>query len=161
MLVFLTAYSSCARKLRLRDSGFFYSSLLRRIRLQIFYRNRDGTSNLVRPKEHIELLRPLIADRYAPLQPNGNGIQSVYLTVVSEGFAEALIALIGPEAIAVQANAIQADRSMTVPNADLELWEHHIESEVDQDISIPLTDREAIITARRRQGLFKQRVMAI
>src|SRR5437016_6156617 len=43
MLVFLTAYSSCARNLRLRDSGLFYSSLLRRIRLQIFYRNRDGT----------------------------------------------------------------------------------------------------------------------
>src|SRR6266566_5938354 len=46
MLVFLTAYSSCARNLRLRDSGLFYSSLLRRIRLQIFYRNRDGTSTL-------------------------------------------------------------------------------------------------------------------
>src|SRR6266705_6769420 len=44
MLVFLTAYSSCARNLRLRDSGLFYSSLLRRIRLQIFYRNRDGTN---------------------------------------------------------------------------------------------------------------------
>jgi len=43
MLVFLTAYSSCARNLQLRDSGLFYSSLLRRIRLQIFYRNRDGT----------------------------------------------------------------------------------------------------------------------
>jgi len=43
MLVFLTAYSSCARNLRLRDSGLFYSSLLRRIRLQIFYRNRAGT----------------------------------------------------------------------------------------------------------------------
>jgi hypothetical protein len=27
MLVFLTAYSSCARNLRLRDSGLFYSSL--------------------------------------------------------------------------------------------------------------------------------------
>jgi putative restriction endonuclease len=37
-------------------------------------------SNLARPKEHIELLRPLLSDRYAPLQPNGNGIQSVYLT---------------------------------------------------------------------------------
>jgi hypothetical protein len=50
---------------------------------------------------------------------------------------------------------------MTVANADLELWEHHIESEVDRDISIPPTAREAIITARRGQGLFKQRVMAI
>src|SRR5260370_794245 len=118
-------------------------------------------SNLVRPKDHIDLLRPLLAGRYAPLQPNGNGIQSVYITGVSERFAEVLIALFGPAAIAVHANAIHADRSITVANADLKLWEHHLESEVDRDISIPLTDREAIITAHRGQGFFKQRVMAI
>jgi putative restriction endonuclease len=79
----------------------------------------------------------------------------------AKGFVDALIALIGPEAIAVLANATQADASMTVLNADLELWEHHIESEVERDSSLPLTDREAIITARRVQGLFKQRVMAV
>ncbi|HUQ95172.1 MAG TPA: HNH endonuclease signature motif containing protein, partial [Bryobacteraceae bacterium] len=43
----------------------------------------------------------------------------------------------------------------------LEVWEHHIESEVDRDGSISVTEREAIITARRGQGLFKERVMAI
>jgi putative restriction endonuclease len=118
-------------------------------------------SNLVRPKDHIGLLRQLLADRYAPLQPNGNGIQSVYLTRLSKDVAEALIALIGPQAIVVRANASQAEGSMTAANADLELWEHHIESEVERNISIPLTDREAILIARRGQGLFKQRVMAI
>jgi putative restriction endonuclease len=34
----------------------------------------------LRPKEHMPVLRPLLPDKYAPLQPNGNGIQSVYLT---------------------------------------------------------------------------------
>jgi putative restriction endonuclease len=138
------------------DAGLNWERIGWRIRVRF-----KSLSNLVRPKDHMDLLRPLLADRYAPLQPNGNGIQSVYLTRVSEGFAEALIALIGPEAIAIRANAIQADGSITVVNADLELWEHHIESEVDRDTSIPLTDREAIISARRGQGLFKQRVMAI
>jgi putative restriction endonuclease len=137
------------------DSGLNWEQIGWRVRVQF-----KSLSSLVRPKDHIRLLRPLLADRYAPLQANGNGIQSVYVTGISDRFAETLIALIGSEAIAVRMNAIQADRSMTLANTDLELWEHHIESEVDRDISIPLTDREAIITARRGQGLFKQRVMA-
>src|SRR6185503_5041613 len=41
------------------------------------------------------------------------------------------------------------------------VWEHHIENEVDHNTAIPATEREAIITARRGQGLFKQRVMLI
>lgn len=118
-------------------------------------------SNRVRPKDHISLLRSFLPERYAPLQSNGNGKQSVYLTGVSDGFAEALISLIGLEAIAVQEGAANADLNMTAANADLELWEHHIESEVDQDVSIPETEREALITARRGQGAFKQRVMLI
>ncbi len=36
--------------------------------------------NRVRPKDHIEILRPLLPGKYAPLQANGNGIQSIYLT---------------------------------------------------------------------------------
>ena len=36
--------------------------------------------HLVRPKDHIELLRPLLPATYAPLQSNGNRIESVYLT---------------------------------------------------------------------------------
>jgi len=138
------------------DAGLNWNRIGWRIRVRF-----KSLTNLIRPKDNIDLLRPMLADRYAPLQPNGNGIQSVYLAGVSKGFSDALVALIGPDAFAVLANAIQADASMTVPNADLELWEHHIESEVERDISIPLTDREAIITARRGQGLFKQRVMAV
>jgi putative restriction endonuclease len=117
--------------------------------------------NRIRPKEHIELLRPLLPERYAPLQPNGNGIQSVYLTAIPEMLAEALIGLIGPEAVAVQAAAREADQTITATNADLEVWEHHIESELDRDTAIPMTEREALITARRGQGLFKERVMKI
>src|SRR5204863_996513 len=46
-------------------------------------------------------------------------------------------------------------------NDDLDCWEHKIESGIESDVSIPATDREAIIRARRGQGLFKQRVMEI
>jgi hypothetical protein len=115
----------------------------------------------IRPKDHMALLRPLLPDKYAPLQANGNGIQSIYLTQVPDSFANALIALIGPEAVAVQGNASDVVLPMTAANAELEVWEHHIETEVDRDTRIDSTERQALITARRGQGLFKQRVVAI
>lgn len=112
--------------------------------------------NRIRPKEHIDLLHPLLPDRYSPLQRNGNGIQSVYLTPVPEMLAAALIALIGPVAVLVQQAANGADQAMTAANADLEVWEHHIESELDRNTGIPTTEREALIIARRGQGLASQ-----
>src|SRR5580693_8012962 len=54
-------------------------------------------ANKIRPKDHIEILRPLLPDRYSPLQPNGNGLQSVYLTEVPTSLAELLMGLIGAE----------------------------------------------------------------
>jgi putative restriction endonuclease len=130
----------------------------------IGWRIRVGFTTLVKrvhPKEHMSLLGPLMPDHYAPLQENGNGKQGVYLTELPRMFAEALAALIGPEAMAIQQSAEHIDQSMTAANADLEIWEHHIEAAVDRDLSIPNTEREAIITARRGQGLFKERVMQI
>jgi hypothetical protein len=97
------------------------------------------------------------------LQPNGNGVQSIYLTEVPQLFAEALIGLIGAEASLISTRTIDAtvDISPQVVDADLEVWEHHLETEVENDRRIADTDREALIVARRGQGLFKERVMLI
>jgi hypothetical protein len=113
----------------------------------IGWRVRVRYTNLIkriRPREHMALLAPLMPERYAPLQESGKGHQR-YLTVAPDPFAEAVIALIGPEAVAVQYSAQNADRSMTAANADLEVWERHIESELDRDSAIPTTEREALI----------------
>jgi hypothetical protein len=48
-----------------------------------------------------------------------------------------------------------------VTGDDLDVWEHRLEERVASDTSIMETDREAIIRARRGQGIFKQRVMLI
>jgi putative restriction endonuclease len=61
--------------------------------------------NKIRPKDHIDLLKPLLPPRYSPLQVSGNGIQSVYLTEVPALLAEALIGLIGVEARVVTGRA--------------------------------------------------------
>jgi putative restriction endonuclease len=49
----------------------------------------------VRPKDHIERLRPLLPKKYSPLQVSGNGIQSVYLAWIPDALARELITLLG------------------------------------------------------------------
>src|SRR5271169_6811236 len=69
----------------------------------------SGLNQKIRPKDHIHVLRPLLPERYSPLQPNGNGLQSVYLTEVPAALAEVLIGLIGQEVtpIALAAHAVK------------------------------------------------------
>lgn len=76
--------------------------------------------NKVRPKDHIDILRPLLPDKYSPLQPNGNGLQSVYLTEVHVPLAQALMGLIGQE---VAALAVTARNVKPVPADDLDSWD--------------------------------------
>jgi hypothetical protein len=121
--------------------------------------------NKIRPKDHIDVLRRVLPSRYSPLQDSGNGIQSVYLTEVPTPLAEALIGLIGREAAVlnerVAGSTLQTPMQQQVENADLEMWERHIESEIESNDQLLETEREALIVARRGQGLFKQRVMQV
>jgi hypothetical protein len=112
-------------------------------------------ANKVRPKDHIELLRPLLPNRYSPLQPNGNGLQSVYLTEVPTPLAEVLIGLIGQE---VSPIALAAGAVKPLVGDDLDVWEGKLEQQVANDATVPETDRLAIVRARNGQGLFKERV---
>ena len=112
-------------------------------------------ANKVRPKDHIDILRPLLPSKYSPLQPNENGLQSVYLTELPTTLAEVLIGLIGQEVAPI---ATSAAKAKPVSTDDLDSWERKIEQGVVNDPSIPETDRLAIIRARKGQGLFKERV---
>jgi hypothetical protein len=112
----------------------------------------------VRPKDHIDVLRPLLPERYSPPQPNGNGLQSVYLTEVPTPLAEVLIGLIGQE---VAPLALAARDVKPISADDLDSWERKLEQQVANNSTIPETDRLAIVRARRGQGLFKERVCKI
>jgi hypothetical protein len=120
--------------------------------------------NKIRPKDHMETLREVLPDRYSPLQSNGNGIQSIYLTELSQDFAAVLGSLIGEEVRslmeATEAGAV-IENGKIVTGDDLDVWESKLEQQIESDWSVKETDREAIIRARRGQGLFKQRVMRI
>lgn len=120
--------------------------------------------NRIRPKDHMELLRPLLPERYAPLQANGNGIQSVYLTEISHAFAETLGGLIGREAAVILQYRFSNDDAQQAPiqiGDDLDTWEQRLEIRIEADMSVKETEKEALIRSRRGQGLFKERVAAI
>jgi hypothetical protein len=76
-----------------------------------------GLEHKIRPKDHIEVLRPLLPERYSPLQPNGNGLQSVYLTEIPVNLAEVLMGLIGKEAEPLRA-AAQATKPVAADDLD-------------------------------------------
>jgi putative restriction endonuclease len=121
-------------------------------------------SNKIRPKDHIDVLRSLLPSKYSPLQENGNGIQSVYLTELPADFAEVLAGLIGEEArlvLTAQERPVDFEGNRMGVGDDLDVWEHRLEERIATDESIRETVREAIIRARRGQGLFKHRVMSI
>lgn len=115
-------------------------------------------ANRIRPKDHIELLRPLLPGRYSPLQANGNGLQSVYLAEVPAPMGEVLIGLIGIEA---QAAASTAANVRPIPSDDIDLWERRLEQQIATAPDIPETERRALVRARIGQGLFKDRVIRI
>jgi putative restriction endonuclease len=111
----------------------------------------------------MDFLRPLLSDKYAPLRPNGHGLQSVYLTALEPAFAEALLTLLGPEARALADGRLIRDRPIDASRAPAQgqtEWEEYL---VDAIRKRPIeeTEKSALILARRGQGLFKQRVRLV
>ena len=120
-------------------------------------------NNKLRPKDHMGALNAILPGKYSPLQASGNGNQGIYLTEISFELAQAIMGLIGSQAMELARSLTQTpalDRPIA-EKADMEVWEHHIEQTIERAPSIPETERESLIIARRGQGLFKERVMRI
>jgi len=121
-------------------------------------------TNAIRPKDHIARLRPDLASKYAPLTPDGNGLQSVYLTQISPAFVSTLFALIGKEATSVAEvghEISKIERDSPAPERDIEEWERRVEIAIATDTAIRETERTALVQARRGQGLFRDNVRSI
>lgn len=121
-----------------------------------------GLRNQIRPADHLERIRPLLPAKYAPIQRSGRGNQGVYLTEIMADFATELISMIGSEARAlIQANRV-ADRDRMVADALGQMrWEEQLTKNIRESGDLRETEKEAIVLARRGQGLFKKNVCAI
>lgn len=115
----------------------------------------------IRPAEFMKVLGPRLPDRYSPLQLDGRGLQGVYLTRLSDTLAESIVDLLGVEARTLIRGHRVAEGSTSLPGLGLIEWEEHQLNQLRADTNIAQTTREAIVLARRGQGLFKQRVMQL
>ncbi len=118
----------------------------------------------IRPKEHMPRLRGFLPEKYSPLLPNGNGLQSVYLAEVSAAFAGALFQLIGAEASQVSDAAVQVGNTARIsPAAEptVEAWEQRVETAIQEDRRLAETTRIALVQARLGQGIFRANVRQV
>ncbi len=104
----------------------------------------------VHPKSHMNKLGPLLPDKYAPLQANGNGNQGVYLTEVPSLMASALEALIGAQFTLASEELLAQEE----PASALEAEFASLQGRTD----IASTEKRQLVNARLGQGLFKNNV---
>lgn len=115
----------------------------------------------VAPRDAWDQVQPLLPGKYSPLNPaNGKGLQSVYLAALPRELGELLWQL-----VADQNNPLQAldSRGLLIASAEepeRETWERH-ELITLEDARLDVTEREALVKARRGQGLFRENVARI
>jgi putative restriction endonuclease len=102
----------------------------------------------VRPKDFIKELRPHLAEKYAPLQANGNGNQVAYLVNISDAFAEIMLTKIGKPA-SFFTTAIVTEK---------EKKDNEAQKAIEGRTDIGSTQKQQLIQARRGQGIFKSNV---
>jgi putative restriction endonuclease len=110
-------------------------------------------------------LRPLLPARHAPLQSDGRGMQSVYLTELAPRLMNQLALLIGEPALQMidtppliardSASALEA-----IANPVQERWEQQIVRDISSLNDVPETQRQQLIYARVGQGKFRSLIYA-
>ena len=114
----------------------------------------------IRPKEHIERIRPLLPSKYSPLQESGDGLQSVYLAEVPPNMASLLL-----ELLQAAGNTIRPDVPPQIEGGRrdqvIENMEDAIELLIMNSPEVASTEKEQLTKARRGQGKFKANVQQI
>lgn len=106
----------------------------------------------IRPKDFMDQIGPLLADKYAPLQANGNGLQGVYLTEVSAALGTLLLQLSNAALPTLQDALTSATNPDDADAIDHEIQLKHLEGDL---VGIQL------VKARRGQGIFKANVRLV
>jgi hypothetical protein len=114
----------------------------------------------IRPKDHIEVIRPLLPPRYSPLQANGDGLQSVYLAALPAPLAQALQGVLRGAGNTIP-SAADAGTAGGLRQEELVVAiTEAIEAEIAQSPDLGPTEKDQIIKARRGQGRFREGVLA-
>lgn len=109
-------------------------------------------SSPLKPKDFIEQIQPLLAEKYAPLQQNGNGLQGIYLTEISSEFGQLLLTLSRADVQTIQNDLAPLPEDESIYEINLGLEERRLNGDLEK---IQLTK------SRRGQGIFKANVRMI
>lgn len=98
----------------------------------------EELGNPIKPKDHMELLAPLLPKRYSPIREDGDGNQ-VYLAEIPEAMAEALLSLVGRQ-------------------LDVALEEGQ-EREIQNRTDIGATEKYQLVLSRVGQGQYRKNLV--
>lgn len=116
----------------------------------------------MRPKDHMAALAPLLPDKYAPLRPNGDGQQSIYLTELPRVFAEELATLMGRPILDLVRGHVVRDQQLPTEHPEaVQDWEDALSRIIESDAKLEETEKKALVSARRGQGRFRENVRRI
>lgn len=120
-------------------------------------------TNPIRPKDHINVLKSLLPEKYSPLQITGDGNQGVYLTELPQDLAEVLLGLSHFDvSVFSNNNKVEEAAAEYKPKTNSQSeWENQIEKNIESDDHIQETERTALVQARKGQGRFKSNVSKI
>jgi hypothetical protein len=104
----------------------------------------------IRPKNHMDLIAPLLPVKYAPLRETGDGLQSVYLTEVPTAMASALTRLIGSQFTLAPEDVLVSETPVSVIEVELAALQGRVD--------LAETAKRQLVNARVGQGLFKNNV---
>ena len=103
----------------------------------------------IKPKEHMNMLSPLLPAKYSPLTVEGNGLQGVYLAEVPSEMGQVLLGLLHAPELAMP--VVRLDDLSFSPE----------EQELISNDSLKETEKATLVLARRGQGVFRNRVQVI
>jgi len=119
--------------------------------------------NPIQPTRHMLAIAPTLPERYSPIRINGYGNQGVYLAQIPRPMALVIAQLTSPDLLGI-IKGVQLAASKDAPSMDLRgiiEWEDRESNRISQDTILRETEKEALIKARRGQGLFRQNVSHI
>jgi putative restriction endonuclease len=109
-------------------------------------------NNPIKPKDFMDQIRPLLPEKYAPLQANGNGLQGIYLTEISSKFGELIVMLSNADLPNIQHELAPLPEDSSDYEINLEIEARKLDGDLEK---IQLTK------SRRGQGIFKANVRLI
>lgn len=144
------------KPLEFGEAGHYWSKIGYRVDVEY---HRVATP--VRPRDHFAEIRPLLPSRYSPLHAEtGKGLQSVYLAALPRELGETLARLLNRGLSQLAVADARAALASSFEERERTIWEAHVEGELEHAVP-DSTTRDALIKARRGQGLFRKNVAAV